>query len=163
MTEFNPKGDKTLVENVPITTEQKNSLLHELQVIRYENFHPDELIGLCYLDESKMQDLFGPMIKETFGLDVTISRAWGHFMKKGATRPIHQHGSECSFLFYLVVPEPKEKTAKIYFPTDSGNVLGRLQENDLWIFPSMIEHGITEHQNEEIRWAIAGECSLVKA
>jgi hypothetical protein len=161
MTDFDPKGDKALVKNMKLPGDSRARLIFECNKIRYEQFHPqDDRIGLCYLKEDLLQEIFGPLIEEAFGLKVKITRGWGHFMQKGSTRPVHTHNSEVSFLYYLHIPEPIEQSAQMYFVTKRGEEPAQLKQDDLWLFPGMIEHGISEHKLEEIRWAVAGECSI---
>jgi hypothetical protein len=161
MTGFDPKGKDVLVQNVKLSSDDRGRLIFACKKRMYEEFPLTDKIGLCYLDPEFVQNIFGPMILDTFNLDVKITRAWGHFMREGGERPVHQHNSQVSFLYYLVIPE---NSAMIYFPKYDGNEQNEYHvpaENDLWIFPHMIEHGITTHKTKEIRWAIAGECELL--
>ena len=107
-------------------------------------------IGIIYLDVAELEEIFIPIIEDVIGEKWRFSRVWGHFMKKGGSRPWHTHSTP-SFLYYLSIPE-----GKCGYLSYNGLEL-KPKEGTLVLFPRRLNHKITENETDEVRWAIAAE------
>ena len=137
---FEPLGDK-----------EKKKLL-ELATTTKPDYDAGD-VGLIYLDNDEMLDVFGSYIKKHFDKNVRFERAWVHWMKDGGSRKRHQH-SNWTYLYYLDIPEG-----------DAGNLLidGVIVEpieGTHIMFPNKTYHSITPNNTKQTRWAFAAECLL---
>jgi hypothetical protein len=139
-----------------IKIEGKEELMKHIEVIRLNDFAPTEVTGLVYLDVDMLQKLFKPHF-DALNIKLKITRGWAHFMGKGAIRRVHEH-TTMTGLYYLHIPK---NSAKMWF--DDTDELIEPIEGDFILFDAMRPHGITEHKNDELRWAIAFECELIKS
>ena len=110
-------------------------------------------IGLIYLDNNAMLDIFSPYIKKHFDKNVTFKRAWVHWMKDGGSRPRHQH-SNWTYLYYLDIPDGDAGNLII-----DGQIIEPIEGNHI-MFPNKTYHSITSNNTKKTRWAFAAECLL---
>lgn len=137
--------------NKPI--EEKEELIMEVLEMRKKSYQSNAKIGLLFLDAERINKLFQPYFK-ILGVDVKVVKAWFHFMTKGGERTTpHEHGNQTA-LYYLQIPEG---SAKMFFE-NTKEIINPV-EDDFFIFDGNIKHGITEHQSDEIRLAIAADLS----
>ena len=135
---FEPLGDK-----------EKKKVM-DLAIITKPSYDVGN-IGLIYLDNNAMLEIFSPYIKKYFDKNVTFKRAMVHWTKDGGSRPKHQH-SHWTYLYYLDIP-----------PGDCGNLIVDGQvippiEGTHIMFPNKTYHSITPNNTKQTRWAFAAEC-----
>ena len=132
---------------------EKEELIKEVLEMRKKSYQPDAKIGLLFLDTERINRLFQPYFK-ILGVDVKVVKAWFHFMIKGGERTTpHTHGNQTA-LYYLQIPE---NSAEMFFEK-TGETIKPI-EDDFFIFDGNMKHGITEHQSDKIRLAIAADLS----
>ena len=108
-------------------------------------------IGLYHLDVTDMEELFLPVIEKEFGVITRFERIWGHFMDKGGERPWHKH-SCMTMLYYLEIPDGDIGN----FVHEGGEIIPK--NNDLYLFPTYLNHKIKPNNTDKTRWAIASNC-----
>jgi len=138
--------------NRPIPNKVK--ILEKILKMKEQEFAESQDMGICYLDNSLLQELFQDHLKQ-YGMKVRILRGWAHFMTKGSSRASHQH-TAITGIYYIKIPE---NSAKLKLD-DTGEVFPPV-EDDFIMFGIMRLHSITQHNNEELRWAIAFECEIL--
>lgn len=132
----------------PIPKKVKEEILEMARTIKPA--HDATEIGLIYLDNQRMLEIFSPYMEKHFDRKLKFQRSWVHWMKKGGSRPKHQH-SHWTYLYYLDIPKG-----------DSGTLLfedGEFQpvEGTHVMFPKDTKHSITPNHTDVTRWAFAAE------
>ena len=113
--------------------------------------HKDKKKGITYLTVEET----GAMFEDHFvqiGKAYKIVRGWIHFMKKGESYNPHDHAN-LTALYYLQVDED---SGKLYFTSPERKHYVPVND-DFYIFEAHLLHGITKHNSDLIRLAIAME------
>ena len=110
-------------------------------------------VGLIYLDNKRMEEIFTPYMKKYFDKEGTFKRAWIHWMKNGGSRARHQHG-HWTYLYYLEIPEGDAGSLLV-----DGQVVKPIQGTHI-MFPKQTYHSITPNNTKKTRWAFAAECVI---
>jgi len=126
---------------------EKQELVKLLLQRMKDNFPDEQLIGLIYLNTDDMQKAFQPIFN-MLNKNFIITRVWGHFMRRGAVRLSHLHDAQFTGIYYLQIPS--EDPAMLFI----GDEPFAPVEGDFIVIPSMTDHSISEHRNDEVRLAL---------
>ncbi len=123
-------------------------LAYMVEQMNVRTFH-DKIKGCVDIDHTKIEPFFKKLLLKK-GLDITIDKAWIHFMAPGSD---HRHGHEHSHdtgVYYLQIPENSgllhfNKTKEFITP----------EEDMLVVVPKLITHSMTENKSNGVRIAMA--------
>ena len=138
--------------NLPIP--DKEAFIEECEAIKKKQMSESCDNGLFYFDAERLQTMFAEHIKQ-YGIPVKITRGWAHYLTKGGARAVHSH-TTVTGLYYLKIPK---NSSKMWFE-DTKEVIEPVEDNFM-IFEANRPHGITNHEGDTIRWAIAFECERI--
>jgi len=126
-------------------------MLESWYATKKERNSDDNTTGIFDIDLTWARETFLPILKK-LGLDMEITKVWVHYMKKGGFRTPHEHGHTTG-LYYAIIPEGSGKMVLL-----DDNTTVEPIEGDFYLLPKDVQHKITTHESDEMRWAIAFDC-----
>jgi len=117
------------------------------QATKKQRSSDDNTTGIFYLDTKWVQERFQPILDKLGFGNLEITRGWVHYMRRGGFRPPHQHES-ITGLYYAVIPENSGRMV-----IDDKEIIP--VQGDFYLLPKGVQHSITKHESDELRWALA--------